>query len=166
MPTHKSFHYYGGRRITVCERWHRFENFLTDMGFKPAPKMTLERVNNELGYSPENCKWATWKEQAKNKRSHGWNKLTEADAVMIRADPRKYYEIAKDYNVTRPMIGYIKQGKSFAHVGGVLVTRLAGVTKLNPQQVHAIRSDPRRHWEIAKDYSMSRSAISAVKRKK
>lgn len=64
---------YGGRDIGVCERWTLFENFLKDMG--PRPKGTsLDRVNNNLGYSKDNCRWATATEQGRNKRN---NRLLE-----------------------------------------------------------------------------------------
>lgn len=60
---------YGGRGITVCDRWlESFENFYADMGDRPSPKLTIDRENNNLGYSPENCRWATYSQQSLNKR--------------------------------------------------------------------------------------------------
>ncbi len=67
-PNNPHYPNYGARGITVCERWHSFENFYADMGPKAKSGMSVERVNNDGNYCPENCIWATPKIQGKNTR--------------------------------------------------------------------------------------------------
>ena len=66
-PKHVSYKYYGARGIKVCERWHKFENFYADMGPKPEGK-SIDRIDNEGNYEPDNCRWSTRSEQRQNTR--------------------------------------------------------------------------------------------------
>jgi hypothetical protein len=65
QPAHKHYSNYGGRGIKVCARWNQYANFLEDMGERPA-NHSLDRLDNSVGYSPVNCRWATRTEQNRN----------------------------------------------------------------------------------------------------
>ena len=108
-PNHAAFKEYGARGIEVCDKWRAFEGFFEDMGNQPAG-MTLERKDNELGYSKDNCKWATVAEQARNRRS---TKLDENKVQQIKLmieNGASQAVIAKNFGVSRSNIGHIAQG--------------------------------------------------------
>lgn len=78
-PNHRSYKHYGGRGITVCDRWQTFDNFYADMGEQP-PGHTLDRIDVNGNYEPSNCRWATAHEQSRNRRT---NRLIEFNGETL-----------------------------------------------------------------------------------
>lgn len=96
---------YGARGITVCERWSEFENFLADMGPKPTPRHTIERKDVNGNYEPDNCRWATRAEQARN--------LRRTVYVEHNGERRLLIDVADGLGLNRQMVyGRLKNGWS------------------------------------------------------
>ena len=123
-PNHYQFHRYGGRGIKICDRWmirgQGFWNFLADMGERPEG-MSLDRIDNDGGYCPENCKWSTRKEQTANANlatgeRHGMAKMTiekAREAKQLIAEGLTLKEIAAQLGVARTTISDIKHGRTW-----------------------------------------------------
>lgn len=118
-PKNPSYPHYGGRGISVCERWQKFENFFSDMGYRPSPKHSIDRKDVNGNYEPGNCRWATAEEQAKNR----------TDNLVIEYEGRRQTlcEWAAEVGIGRATIGWrLKNGWS---VERALTTQRYGWSK-------------------------------------
>jgi hypothetical protein len=112
-PNHRSYREYGGAGITVCEQWRTFANFLSDMGEKPDGR-SLDRIDNDGNYSPDNCRWATVHEQARNKSNntfltHNGMTMTIAGWAETLGIPQS--TISWRLNRGHPIARVLRQGK-------------------------------------------------------
>lgn len=95
LDTSPGYANYGGRGIKVCERWHSFEAFYQDMGTPPSG-MSIDRIDNNAGYAPENCRWATSKEQANNRRT--------SLRVSVDGEQMSISEVSNRYGIPLPTL--------------------------------------------------------------
>lgn len=155
-PNNTKYPQYGGRGISVCERWHTFVSFAEDMGPKPDG-MSLDRIDVNGNYEPGNCRWATDQEQQRNKNNNRlltldgqtkcvteWAELCGLKESTIRERLRKGWD-AKD--VLKPVL--YRNGRK---------------PKLTPEQAAEIRSSPEPETVLADRFGVNRAEIGRIKR--
>lgn len=114
-PNNRMYADYGGRGISVCERWRSFEVFLEDMGTRPRGK-SIDRINNDLGYMPGNCQWSTRTEQNRNRRSVKLSVPLAQEALGRYEHGETLTSIAKRFGVTRPTIAQLVAGGTWVEL--------------------------------------------------
>ena len=97
-PKNHKYPIYGARGITVCDRWHDFQSFISDMGLKPAKGLTIERNDTNGNYEPGNCRWATRSEQCRNKRNSRFVTIGGVRKLLI--------DVAKEMNLKPGVAAY------------------------------------------------------------
>jgi hypothetical protein len=168
------YKYYGGRGVKVCDRWlSSFENFFSDMGKKPTPKHSIDRINVNGNYEPDNCRWATQKVQAGNTRSNKW--IEYNGLKMIKVDWEDFLGIKRG-----KLYRYLKSGKSFKIIyeffmniknGGTrtrFLVKLTGENNPLSKKVYCITNDTvySSTREAAEKLNCVQSSVSQVCNKK
>ncbi len=163
-PNNKSYLDYGARGITVCDRWKEFENFYQDMGEPPDPKFTLDRIDNNSPYSPENCRWASREQQARNTRANhfiSWDGQTKTVAEWAEDSSLKSlgisasllsHRLRKGWDVASAMKTPSLPGKMITYQGETL-TMMDWSRKLGAK-ANVVSKRIRQGWSIEKAISV------------
>ena len=116
-PNRKDYSHYGSRGIAVCDRWkNSFENFLADMGLKPTPKHSIDRIDNDGDYQKDNCKWSTRVEQQNNRSSN--RLITIEDVTLTITQWEKKMGFSKNVIQDRLKSGWSERDAVLIPVGG------------------------------------------------
>ena len=113
-PNNKGYKNYGARGIEVCDRWLRFEFFISDMGDRPSTGLSLDRIDNNGNYEPKNCKWSTRLEQAANTRKLKWfYAYNQKTGEIYKSNNQSAF--AREYGLNSRCINSCLNGRSKTH---------------------------------------------------
>lgn len=115
-PKDKSYNHYGGRGISICERWNSFEAFYEDMGDKPDGTHTIDRINVNGNYTPGNCRWATQSTQQQNRRNNVMNPVMVRKIRKMFTAGKTHKQIADHFNIATMNIYHLLNGKTWKNV--------------------------------------------------
>lgn len=155
-PLTMGYKNYGGRGIYACDRWHQFRFFLADMGWRPEG-MTLDRIDNDGIYSPDNCRWATPKEQARNSRIPKWEQL--GSEKLTRTDLADLAGVS-GATITRRLARGLTPAQA---VDGASI-RKNKLTLTQAKQIKARIAAGEMDQDIARGFQVSRSMVSGIRR--
>lgn len=159
---------YGGRGIRVCDRWlESFDNFLADMGPRPSPEHSIDRIDNDGNYEPSNCRWATREEQQRN--TSRARMITIGGRSAPLAEWEKLSGMGRDAVRARLRRGWSPE-EALGRDGRVprRAERIGGWGRLSAQQVSAIRrryEAGERQVDLARDFGISQTYVSAIVRR-
>lgn len=106
--------YYGGRGITICDRWESFENFYADVGPKPAPDYTLDRIDPNGNYEPGNVRWATRETQSRNRGRRVYLTMELAREIRRRANSGvTQIELGRQFGVSRHVVWTVLHNRAW-----------------------------------------------------
>ena len=155
-PNNDWYHCYGGRGIIICDQWRdSFTTFLRDMGPRPSPEHEVDRRENDKSYSPENCRWATRKEQTRNTRQN--TKLTFEGKTLTMVEWSIISGIRTGIISKRLKLGWTTEE--------IFSTPVRKHGNLKPQDIPEIRRRLKAgecHSAIAADFNVSRATITHI----
>jgi hypothetical protein len=173
---YRRFYDYGGRGIKVCDRWLElgedgFSNFLADMGERPSKNHSLDRINNDGDYIPENCRWATKKEQSNNRRNNRRIVINDECQTLTQWCENLSINIGKLYRLGRENI----ETNIKFHIAGLIDINAeksdvghhnsrASLTKSEAQEVKLLAESGVSYAKITKKFNITKSTITRIKK--
>lgn len=168
-PNYKEFQYYGGRGITVCERWLVFENFFADMGVRTSTKHSLDRFPNVNGnYEPTNCRWATTAQQSRVKRNNVWIeynglKMVQADwAIHLGTTAQTLWGALKKKSFEDIYKFYMETEDRKASTNKLISSKLQVVPRQSVDRIRLLYSEGIRQSDLARTYSVSKQTVNRI----